>query len=392
MLLGASTAAATSGAFADSFDDGVLDGWSVVHTDWAIEAGALRGFGASGQTEATIYKSDVSASRPLRVEFDIAFTKGAQGHAGMMLSTNGQVPRPALSGWTVDWNGDASVFLYRIIRWDNPGLITSTFPGPPPVAGVFQHWSIVVLADGIELTVDGIPVGSVSDGTHAGPFSFGFWTFVGNQVRFDNVALQPGLQQGITVQVPGAGFEQGFPSLASPPVGERAVTTPPIQIPATCSQPPCEESVPLVVPATTVPRTCAVVVCAGPVTIPERPIGTLPPVCSFAEAACIPGQTIPGQTLVTTPGVPSMPLAPASSVSVQVDPTWVGLSGPGELASVGPLQIDIPAPLVGSVPITVCPTGCPAPASPVVVEGRVTIDAAVGDQGLHAAVPVGPPG
>lgn len=142
--------------------------------------------------------------------------------------------------------------------------------------------------------------------------------------------------------------------------GPKDVTTPPIVLPETCQVEPCEEGTPVSTPGLSVPRTCAVLFCVGPFDVPSIGLGTLGPICQTAPEACLEERTlVPSQT-ASTPEV-----GPYSSPTVQLTASVTAVSGldppdypPGE---VGPIEETVTLPLLGDVPVTLCPTGCPVP-------------------------------
>lgn len=238
----------------------------------------------------------------------------------------------------------------------------------------------------------------------------------------DNVIVTVDATDPAVVDVPATGGEAvSLPSAVTPPVGSQTVGTPTVTVPgpclvAACTTPtivpskgivtPAVPSLSVTTPPVPVPQTCVpLVLCVGPFTIPSMTVGptpgvasqtvvtppvVVPAVCAAAPQACLPATTIPGSTLLVTPAVPSQTVTPPTSVEV-----WFsGLDGTvdsnaGELTSIGPLVVPVTLPVVGEVPVILCPSTCPAPILPAgSLQGSVTVVVNVGSATHSATVPV----
>jgi hypothetical protein len=177
--------------------------------------------------------------------------------------------------------------------------------------------------------------------------------------------------------VPGASDSRTVPG--------QDVNTPPVTIPASCTLGPCNAETPLVTPAQPVPETCVPPVisllCVGPFTIPAQDLGDAPAICDAAEQVCVGPFPIPAQDVVET-----------EDVTVAFD--FTGLDAiadahEGELTAIGPFVEIIPVPVIGDVPVTLCPSTCPFPVMPEgSTAGSVTITVTVGDQSEERTIPL----
>jgi hypothetical protein len=162
---------------------------------------------------------------------------------------------------------------------------------------------------------------------------------------------------------PAAGWS--VPGGASHAVPVTPVTTPPVEVPATCTLDACTEATPeqpIGTPEVPVPEVCVLpvvltVICVGPTSVPEQDLTSTPPVpaiCSVATPACIgPITLLPGMTLVTTPYV---------LVDISLAPGFVSY-GPDASDTIGPFHHDVYVPVLDmTVPVDLCPNTCPNPA------------------------------
>ncbi|MHB1260671.1 MAG: hypothetical protein ACYC2H_03035 [Thermoplasmatota archaeon] len=185
-------------------------------------------------------------------------------------------------------------------------------------------------------------------------------------------------------------------------------STPPATIPATCTLAPCQSETPLVTPAQPVPETCVpLLLCVGPFTIPAQDLGDAPAVCDAAEPVCVGPIPIPAQNLGEVPAVcdvageicvgpfpvPAQDVVETPPVTVAVDFTGLDAAADpnaGEIGSIGPIVQVIPVPIIGDVPVTICPTTCPFPVSPEgETVGSLTITVTVGSEEESYTIPLG---
>jgi hypothetical protein len=188
------------------------------------------------------------------------------------------------------------------------------------------------------------------------------------------------------------------------------VDTPPATVPATCTVGPCRSETPLVTPAQPVPETCVPpmlpLLCLGPFTIPSQDLGDVPAVCGALAPVCIGPVTVPGQDTGNAPAVcdaagrlcvgpipvPAQDVAETDDITVAVGFTGLEvLADPhaAELTAIGPFTETVPVPVIGDVPVTVCPATCPFPVSPEgETMGSLTITVIVGSEQRSVTVPL----
>jgi hypothetical protein len=155
--------------------------------------------------------------------------------------------------------------------------------------------------------------------------------------------------------------------------------------------------------AVPVSRTCAGLACVGPFTIPSQtllstqsspshtiatPGVTVGPLCGGADF-CSGHTLLEKRPILATPSIASMGM-PGGSLNLRI----TGLSGSvapgtGEAVHYGPIELAMPLPGVGAVPVVVCPEGCDFPK---IISGKtygeVTLTMKIGQTNRSVAVPI----
>lgn len=188
-------------------------------------------------------------------------------------------------------------------------------------------------------------------------------------------------------------------------------STPPVTLPATCTVAPCTSETPLVTPAQPVPETCVPplvpLLCVGPFTVPALDLGDAPAICATVGVVCLGPIPIPSQDLGSAPAVcdaagevcvgpfpvPAQDVVETEDITVAVDFTGLDAAADahaGEIGSIGPIVEVVPVPLIGDVPLTLCPATCPFPVLPEgETVGNVTVTVTVGDEEESVTIPLG---
>jgi hypothetical protein len=151
-------------------------------------------------------------------------------------------------------------------------------------------------------------------------------------------------------------------------------------------------------------RLCRAIICVGPFTIPAVLFGptpavgdrsattppvTVPAACTEISVACS-DRTLVEQRRLDTPSLTSWPIVGAGSVSARTSELSGSLDRSSErIASFDPVAFVAYLPGVGSIPITLCPAGCSVPMPPGgTMHGTVTVELRVGSNERTATIPI----
>ena len=179
--------------FSDAFERTELGlDWTEVSGTWAVEEGELSGEGIG--TEAWTYINE-EFSGDMIIGFKIKFLTSPADvvgkHGGIMSFASSQVDRWDTSGYTIDWIDREEDRGYRIYRWDNGAYsLLGILPGDIE-EGQWYSWKIVKSGSVIELYVDGMFLGSVTDPgvPYTGGY-IGLWLYSnGQHAHFDNIVV-----------------------------------------------------------------------------------------------------------------------------------------------------------------------------------------------------------
>lgn len=384
--IGAQTAATGATVFADDFNDGSIDQTKWVSTAGVKESGAC---GSNDGGSALVFSGSASPRHATTRELDVSrggtiefFLKAGDGQYRGNCEDVSSWERMRLqynvgSGWsTIARYGPTDVFANG--EFANQFVpITEQIPSEAETESTQFRWA---------------------QHSHDG----GGWDV---WVIDDVVIDAAGAVDTVGATVPGDSASVDVPGVATPAVPNQTVgPTPPVGTPPTCDVDPCQEETTVVdeqtvtTPEVPVEQTCtpADIVCVGPFTIPSQEVGPTPPVSTPAacdateDAICLGPVTVLGPQEEQTPGVGSIPLTPPATVSAQLADTNLVLAPQiGETDSVGPFNLTVTVPVIGEVPIVVCASECPVPATPgFSVEGELTVTVTVGEDSHTTSVPV----
>ena len=346
--------AAPTIVFQDDFSQGIIDSSRWVSSAGVVESAACSGaagssallFNGAGPRHATTRPLGVESSKLLT----FALWSGVGNGANRVVC---EMPDPSAPT-------EALVIDYSInggLSWTS----LATFAVAPLPAPVTVAVPLVGAAAAASVQLRLSQVGhNLEDGDN--------WLVDDFVVRTMDVS--------ISQTVPGASGSETVPA--------QDVNTPPFTVPATCTVNACNAETPLVTPAQPVPRTCAPLelVCIGPFTVPPQDFGDAPAVCDVAGVICVGPIPVPAQDVVET-----------QAITVSVDFTGLdALADPhaGELTSIGPFNEEVPVPLIGDVPVTVCGATCPFPVFPEgETVGSMTITVTVGSESESVTIPLG---
>lgn len=190
---------------------------------------------------------------------------------------------------------------------------------------------------------------------------------------------------------PSADAGHQLEGIGTPGIAGQSVATPSIKIGEICTLEACHSATSVVIEFATpglasleakteeikFTETCAELICVGAFSIPAQHLAStpatelgklsqsvyVPAICSAGAGACLGEQNLATQTIALTPEIAPMQITEAIGFAVSVSGLEAVVdSNLGESWALGPIRMNVPVPVVGMVPVTLCPNSCLLPA------------------------------